>query len=248
MPLPYLLLSLALQAALIVHCIKTGRNQIWIWVLLMLSMVGVVAYVAAELIPELLRSRSTQRTVRGVKKVLDPEANLRRYEQLSRGSDNVDSRQRHAEELLRLKRPAEAIGICLDGLKGLYEHDPVLLLTLARAQFESGAAADARATLERLMEHNPSFKSPDGHLLYAQALETEGATAKALDEYRVLSGYYPGAEATVRWAQLLVKQSQPEEARTALRELLQRAESAPQHYRRTQEQWLTQAKQVVSGL
>ena len=104
MPLPYLLLSLALQAALIVHCIKTGRNQIWIWVLLMLSMVGVVAYVAAELIPELLRSRSTQRTVRGVKKVLDPEANLRRYEQLSRGSDNVDSRQRHAEELLRLKR------------------------------------------------------------------------------------------------------------------------------------------------
>ncbi|MCX7036617.1 MAG: tetratricopeptide repeat protein [Proteobacteria bacterium] len=246
MPLPYLLLSLALQAVLIIHCIKTGRNQIWIWVLLMLSMVGVVAYVAAELIPELVRSRTTQRTVRGVKKAMDPEANLRRFEQLSRGSDNVDSRQRHAEELLRLQRPAEAISLCAEGLKGLYEHDPSLLLTLARAQYESGAAAAARVTLERLIEHNPNFNSPDGHLLFARALEAEGNTERALEEYRVLAGYYPGAEATVRWAQLLVNQSQAEAARTALQELLQRAEAAPQHYRRTQEAWLSQAKQMLA--
>ena len=62
----------------------------------------------------------------------------------------------------------------------------------------------------------------------------------------MLAGYYPGAEATVRWAQLLVTQSQAEAARTALQELLQRAEAAPQHYRRTQEAWLTQAKQMLA--
>lgn len=248
MPLPLLLLSLALQAAMIVHCIKTGRNQIWIWVLLMLSFVGVIAYVAAELVPEWLRSRTTQRTVRSVKQAMDPEANLRRYEQLARNSDNVDSRQRHAEELLRLQRPAEAVQICQDGLKGLYEHDPGLLLTLARAQFDSGAARQARQTLDRLIEHNPGFKSPDGHLLYARALEVEGDIARALDEYRVLAGYFPGAEATVRWAQLLIHQADPAAARSALTSLLQQAESAPAHYRRNQEAWLVQARQLLAGL
>mgnify|MGYP000520574389 CR=1 FL=1 len=73
----FIFLSLVIQALLIVHCIKTGRNQIWIWVLALLSYAGIIAYVAAELVPELLRSRTTQRTVKGVKKTLDPEADLR---------------------------------------------------------------------------------------------------------------------------------------------------------------------------
>ncbi len=74
------IISLVFQALLIVHCIKTGRNQIWIWVLALLPIVGVIAYVAAELIPDLLRSRTTQRTVKGMKKALDPQADLRRLE------------------------------------------------------------------------------------------------------------------------------------------------------------------------
>ena len=78
----FIFLSLVIQALLIVHCIKTGRNQIWIWVLALLSYAGIIAYVAAELVPDLLRSRTTQRTVKGVKKALDPEADLRRLAQL----------------------------------------------------------------------------------------------------------------------------------------------------------------------
>ena len=53
----FIFLSLVIQALLIVHCIKTGRNQIWIWVLALLSYAGIIAYVAAELVPDLLRSR-----------------------------------------------------------------------------------------------------------------------------------------------------------------------------------------------
>ncbi|MEO6185425.1 MAG: hypothetical protein ABIP38_05460, partial [Steroidobacteraceae bacterium] len=75
--MPLIIVSLVIQALLIVHCIKTGRNQIWIWVLALLSYAGIIAYVAAELVPDLLRSRATQRTVKGVKKALDPEADLR---------------------------------------------------------------------------------------------------------------------------------------------------------------------------
>ena len=55
--------SIVIQALLIVHCIKTGRNTIWIWVIALLSYAGIIAYVAVELLPDLFRSRTTQRTV-----------------------------------------------------------------------------------------------------------------------------------------------------------------------------------------
>ena len=246
--MPLIIVSLVIQALLIVHCIKTGRNQIWIWVLALLSYAGIIAYVAAELVPDLLRSRTTQRTVKGVKKALDPEADLRRLAQTADISGGVDARQRYAGELSRLGRHRQAVDVYRQALRGHYEHDPNLMLGMARAQFADGDATAARATLDELIKHNPQFRSADGHLLYARALEQEGQPQRALDEYKALAGYYPGAEATVRYALLLRGQGQLDQAREALRGLLNQAAVAPAHYRRTQEDWLKQAEREIAAL
>jgi hypothetical protein len=243
-----LVISLVIQALLIVHCIKTGRNQIWIWVLALLSYAGIIAYVAAELVPELLRSRATQRTVKGMKKALDPEAELRRRSQIAQVSGGVDARARYAEELLRLGRAPEAAEVYRQTLKGLYEHDPNLMLGLARAQFAADQPGDARGTLDALIQHNPQFRSTEGHLLYAQSLEREGLVERALEEYKALSGYFPGAEAAVRYAQLLRGQNQRDQARQVLKNLLDQSAVAPAHYRRTQEDWLKQAERELAAL
>jgi len=132
-------------------------------------------------------------------------------------------------------------------LSGLYEHDPKLMMGLAQAQFAGGDAAGSRATLETLIAKNPEFKSPDGHLLFARALEAEGNTAKALEEYRALARYYAGAEAKLRLAQLLKATGSKDEARTVLRELLEHARVAPRHYRRAQRAWLDLAEQELAG-
>lgn len=240
--------SLVLQALLIVHCIKTGRNQIWIWVLALLSFAGIIAYVAAELVPELLGSRATKRTVKGFKKAMDPQADLRRYESEARLGGNVASQQRYAAELLKQGRAEDAITVYRGALKGLYEHDPDLMLGLARAQFEAKQPGDARATLDKLIAANPQYKSPEGHLLYARALEAEGDFTRAMDEYRVLAGYYPGAEAAVRYAELLKSNQRNEEAKQVLNALQDHAKAAPAHYRRNQEDWLKRASQLLSGL
>jgi hypothetical protein len=242
------ILSIVIQALLIVHCIKTGRNQIWIWVLALLSYAGVVAYVAAELLPEMLGSRTTRRAVRNARKALNPEGDLKRLAQQAEIGGSVASRQKHADELLRLGRHEEAIAEYRRGLVGLYEHDPNLMLGLARAQFAAGAAGDARTTLDALIQHNPDFRSPDGHLLYARALEKEGNAVRALDEYKTLSGYYPGAEAAVRYARLLAKQGDNGSAEQVLRALMAQAAVAPRHYRRAQEEWLKQAERELAAL
>ena len=240
-----LILSIIVQVALIIHVVKTGRNQIWIWVLALLSLPGAIAYIAVEILPELFRSRTAQRTARGLRKAMDPGADLRRYENEARVGSNVASRQRYAEELVRHQRYDEAIGQYREALTGLYEHDPNLMQGLAQAQFGKGVAAAARATLDELIQRNPDFRSPAGHLLYARALEAEGDVPKALEEYAVLAPSYPGAEASVRYAQLLQAQGRRAEAQKVARELLEQARIAPGHYRRAQRPWLDAAQRLL---
>jgi hypothetical protein len=245
--MPFLIISLLIQAAFIVHVIKTGRNTLWIWVLVIpyLAIPGIIAYLIVEVLPELFRSRTAQRTARGFKKAIDPGRTLRRYESEAQVGSNVASRQRYAEELVRHGRFDDAIAQYRQALTGLYEHDPDLLLGLAHAQFAKSDAPAARATLDELIRQNPQFRSPAGHLLYARALEAEGNKVKALEEYRIVSASYPGAEAAVRYAQLLLAQGQREESQKVARELLQQARIAPGHYRRAQREWLEAAHKLV---
>jgi hypothetical protein len=240
-----LILSIAIQAGLIIHVIKTGRNQIWIWVLALLSYAGILAYIAVELIPDLFRSRTAQRTARGFKKAMDPTADLRRYESEARLGSNVASRQRYAEELSRHGRHDEAIAQYRAALTGLYAHDPNLMLGVAQAQFAKGDAVAARTTLDELIRLNPDFRSPQGHLLYARALEAEGNFQKALEEYQALAPSYPGAEAAVRYAQLLQSQGRREQAQKVASELLEQARIAPAHYRKAQKSWLDAAQRLA---
>lgn len=245
---PIFLISLLVQVLLIVHCVRTGRNTLWIWVLALLSLPGAIAYVAVEIIPDLFRSRTAGRALRGVRRALDPAAQLRAYELAVQRTGDVASRQRYAEELVRQGRGAEAIAVYEQALTGLYQHDPNLMLGLAQAQFAAGQATAARTTLDTLIERNPSYKSADGHLLYARALEAEGNLPKALEEYAVVASYYAGAEAALRHAQLQARLGRRAEARQTLDALLEHARLAPRHYRQAQEQWLAAARRELAAL
>ena len=70
--------------------------------------------------------------------MLDPQADLRRYENEARVTGGVASKQRYADELIRQGRYDEAIAGYRQILTGLYEHDPNLMLGLARAAIRQG--------------------------------------------------------------------------------------------------------------
>jgi hypothetical protein len=246
---PIYIISGLLSLAMVVHCIKTGRNTIWVYVLVMLMLsipfVGALLYAGVEILPELLRSRTSRRAMRGLRTTLDPEGELRRAENAMKVTGDIASRQKYADELLRLGRAGEAVEIYKNCLTGVFADDPKLLLGYAHAQFAANDAPGARLTLDELIRKNPEFKSADGHLLYARALEAEGNSEKALAEYATLSEYYPGAEATVRYALLLQRSGQTELAQKTLKALLERARFAPGHYRKAQQEWLDEAQKAL---
>jgi hypothetical protein len=158
----------------------------------------------------------------------------------------VDARRRLAEELFERSQFDAAIDVYQGGLKGIFEHDPTLLLGLARAQFAKQDFATARLTLERLTQHNPDFKSADAQLLYARTLEAQDALDEAERAYAALAPGYPGAEARLRYGVLLKRRGKLQEARGVFKDLLDGAQLGPSHYRKAQAVWLERARRELS--
>jgi len=240
------ILSIAVQAGLIVHVIKTGRNMLWIWAIALLPLVGSLVYTVVEILPQVLGSRTARRATTGVRRMIDPDRELRRASVEVEVSGNVDARRRLAEELFERSQYDAAIDVYRGGLKGIFEHDPTLLLGLARAQFAKQDFPAARATLERLTEHNPDFKSADAQLLYARTLEAQEALDEAERVYAMLAPGYPGAEARLRYGVLLKRRGKLQEAHRVLKDLLDGARLGPAHYRKAQAEWLERARRELS--
>jgi hypothetical protein len=240
------ILSLALQAGLIVHVIKTGRNSLWIWAIALLPGAGPLAYIAMEILPSVFGGAAARKARAGMRRVIDPDEALRQASAQVALSGNVDARKRLGEEFFERGQYGQAVEAFQGGLTGIFEHDPTLLLGLARARFANGEHTRARETLDRLIAHNPDFKSAEGHLLYARALEEEGDLDKAAGEYAVLEGSYPGAEARCRYGLLLKRMGRADDSRRVLKELVQSAQLAPRHYRKAQSEWLSRAARELA--
>jgi hypothetical protein len=240
------ILSIAVQVGLIVHVIKTGRNMLWILALGLLPLVGSIAYIVVEILPEAFGSTTARRAKSGVRRMMDPDRDLRRASAEVEISGNVDARRRLAEELLERSQFDAAVDVYQGGLKGVFEHDPTLLVGLARAQFGRKDHAAAQAALERLMQHNPDFKSSDAQLLYARTLEAQDELDEAERAYAAMAPGYPGAEARLRYGLLLKRRGKLPEANRVLKDLLDGAQLGPAHYRRAQAEWLERAKRELS--
>jgi len=240
------ILTILIQAAFIVHVIKTGRNQLWIWAIALLPVVGWLAYFVVEIVPALFGGRAARRAKAGVQRMIDPDRDLRRAAAEVQISGNVDARRRLADELLERGQYEAAIEMYQAGLKGIFEHDPTLLLGLARAQFAQRDYAGARASLERLTLQNPDFKSADAQLLYARTLDAQDALDEAERQYASIAPAYPGAEAKLRYGLLLKRRGKIQEARRELKDLLDSAQLGPAHYRKAQAEWLERARRELS--
>jgi hypothetical protein len=239
------ILSIAVQVGLIVHAIKTGRNTLWIFAIGLLPGVGSIAYIVVEILPTLFGGRTARAAKSSVQRMIDPNRDLRRASVEVEISGNVDARRRLADELFERSQFDAAIDTYQGGLKGVFEHDPTLLLGLARAQFAKGDFGAARLTLERLSQHNPDFKSADAQLLYARTLEAQDALEDAERAYAAVAPAYPGAEARLRYGVLLKRRGKLPEAQRIFKDLLDGAKLGPAHYRKAQAEWLERARREL---
>jgi hypothetical protein len=243
----YFLAPIVFQIICVIHAVRTGRVFPWIFVIVFLPLVGCIAYLAVEIVPEMLGSRGAHRITTNVRAMADPHRGLR---QALRDADmigSVDAKRALAEEYIRRGNHTDAVALYKGMLEGQFRDDPALLLGLARAQFLSGDGAGAQTSLDAVQAADPNFASADAHLLYARALEMQGKDQEALDEYRKVARYFPGEEARCRLATLLGKTGARQEAANIYAQVLKSIDGAPRHYRKAQREWVDAARLALKG-
>ena len=199
---------LAIDIIAIIHIVRNGYPQWWIYVVLFAPGVGALAFFLFEIVPGLGAPPAGRKAVANVRRTLDPDKELRErakaFDRAGTPKNAIDL----AEELVRRGYHDDAVALYARVMTGLYENDPALLIGRARAEFGKGDFAAARASLDRVQERNPGYVSREGHLLYARAVEAMGDTKQAIEEYEALIPTYPGPEAKVRFALMLERLGQ----------------------------------------
>jgi hypothetical protein len=240
--MPGFILVYAVQLALIVHVIKTGRNTIWVFVLLFAPLVGGLAYLIVEILPEITQSRGARRAKRSVSNAIDPNRDLRAATRNLAVADTVQNSLILANQHLERSQFREAADLFARSLRGVHADDPDILLGLAKAQFGLAEYATVIETLERLKKANPAARSAEGHLLYARAREELGEVGEARKEYEALAKYAPGPEARCRLALILKAQGELEAARALFRSVASESEVAGRHYNTIYKDWVALAR------
>lgn len=245
--MPVALVVILLDITLIWHASRTGRLQPWAFIILMVPLIGALAYIVVELIPEWFGSYGVRQARQRVASKLDPEKRYRELSDRILDADTIANRGALASECLALDRFDEADRHYDHILSLPLGHDPIYALGKARAQFGAGRPAEAVTTLDQLKTNWPDFESSEGHLLYARALAEAGRVDEALEEFASVVTYFSGAEARVRYGMLLKLVGRTAEARVVFNELLLQMKRAPKHAQKMQAEWLAIAEKQLQG-
>ena len=244
---PIGLISLALLVLCVVHAIRTGNIFPWIYVIVFLPSVGPLIYFFMVIVPGLMRSRGVHRIGSGVARAVDPNKDYREAVRAADVVGSIDSKRALAEHYVQRGRTDEAIELYQSMLQGQFKDDPMLLLGLARAQFQKGDGAGAQATLDALQATDPKFVSEEAHMIYARALELQGRDADAANEYEKLARYASGEEALARYAMILDKLGRRDEARAIYAQIVKNLDNATRRYRSDQAEWGSIAKAALKS-
>src|SRR3954468_12847860 len=205
-------LSIMVQIACAVHCVRNNRNSMWLMVIVFLSFPGCAAYAIFEIFP----SYGTGRTVRAVKqaaaKAIDPERELRRAREALEIADTAANQIALGDSLGALGRWDDAIPHYERAEAKAPGVDRATRLKLATACFEAGRSQRARTLLDSLPPSGSQSENDRAALLLARLLEEQGEVARALSLYAEVGERMPGAEAQCRQAALLIARGRRAEA------------------------------------
>jgi hypothetical protein len=219
----FVAISVLIQIACAVHCVRNRGNSLWLMVIIFLSVPGCLAYGFFEILPQLAGRREVRQMKQAAARVLDPDRHVRLARDALETADTAANRLALADALAEMGRWSEAIPEYQAAQSKAPAPDRATRFRLARACFEAGRFDQARALLEALPESASQSENDRAALLRGRLHEEAGETKAALVIYADVGRRMPGGEAQCRQAALLLSLGRRGEALTALAEVERRA-------------------------
>jgi hypothetical protein len=243
----YLFLSYVPSLLCGIHAVRTGRAQMWLWVLVIAPLLGPTIYLFAVLVPEWMGGRTARNIGAAARATFDPERDYRHAKLALEDAETVGNRMRLAQAAEALGRWAEAEQAWSQCVSGQFASDPVVLLGHANALIELGRFDEALKRLEALSQLGPEHDTPPVALAYARTFEGLGRPADAEPPYRFAAERLPGLEAACRYAAFLANAGRQDDAEAALADIERRFAKVNPQLRGIDRPWVDMATRAVNG-
>gem|GEM_PF-6749663 len=157
-----------------IHALRTGREMYWLFVLFAFPLLGSLVYAVVVWLPAARGTRVGRRVQRSALALLNPGRELREAQQALEATPSSGNHLRLADALLADGKAAEAVEHYAKAREGVQADDPEIEVRHAHALLDAGQAEAARDLLQALIQRRPDFRSPSGHLVFAQAVAASG--------------------------------------------------------------------------
>lgn len=230
--MPFLIVAIIIQAFLLVHAIKKGKNKNWIWAFFMFPFLSGIAYFFIEMLPADKKARRSSAAGRQYENVVNADfGDLNTQLRLNAGLDaSLDADVKLAEDHFNKGEFQLARNVFEQRAAGRHKYEPILMFGSARCAYALMDFRAAKSVLDALIAHNPDYKNPEAHLLYARTLDALDDIEGATHEFETLHQYFTGPKASYYFAQFLKKRGRTDKANAILNEILDKAKASGGHY------------------
>jgi len=229
---------LGIQAICVIHCIRRGTQQKWIWIIIFVPFIGSLAY----LFTEIFTHRQRQGLQEGLSGVLvSNNARIRRLENNLRFTDTFNNRVLLADAYLATGQTDKAIELYESSLTGAFEENEHVIMQLISAYHQKGSYTPIMP-LAKKVYYRPQFARSHAHVLYAIALEKTGELDKAEEEFRKMKARFSYFEARLQYGLFLKRSGREQDARQVFLDMVDEAPHLSSRERRDSRAWINQAK------
>jgi len=232
--------SFALQAVAIIHFIRRRPNFYWLWVILFMSWLGALVYIAIEVIPDagLLRDSfqvfPRRRRIGELERIILDNPSAGNYEEL--GLLYLDDRNF-----------AQARACYDKAISSRTDHaDPFYRRGVAEIELRDFAAAVP--DLEHVVTSDPNYDFHRAKGLLAWAYAQTGQNEKADAMFREATRISTLSETYYHYALYLEQQGRKAEARAWAQKILDKKPTMPRYLRRRERPWFRKAGGLLARL
>jgi hypothetical protein len=239
----FYIITIILQAICVIHCIRKGNQQKWIWIIVFLPIIGSIVYFFSEIIT----GREIRTVQSGMGEIINPSGSIRKLEDALRFSDTFNNRVALADAYLKAGEHAKAAALYESSLTGAFTENEYAISQLIRAYYAEKRYTDIVAIAPRIRKQ-PQFARSTAHILYAMSLGNTGRDDQAEQEFLGLKGRFSNFEARYYYAMFLQKNNRIAEARKLLQEIAEEIPQLSSVERRYHQQWLGLSKDLLKKI
>ena len=241
-PSYFYFISVALQAICVIHCLRRGAEQRWIYLIVFLPVVGCIAYFFTEILP----ARRNINFQGGLDTLfVSPAGRIKRLETNLRFADTFNNRILLADAYKAAGRIDEAIELYSTSLTGAFTENEYVISKLISAYFETKQYEEL-ILLARRIYQAPQFGRSEAHLFYARALDITGDKEGAEKEFKKMKGRFADFAARYQYGLFLQREGRAKEAREILDDIVTEALHLSPRERRHNRTWIQKSKEELT--